>query len=371
MSTFLGLLLPLLGASVFFPASAFDHHQFEQAVLAVLERGDQTAPRELQLSGHFKATLQVLVRGDVSSPRISGDGNTVAWNQYFPDEQRTSVLRLREGRIERMSSPTYHAMWPDLSHDGKVMAWTATPRGSDWDIERWEQGKTRVVAGTVGLNEYSLRLSGDGSTIVYDRDQHGKFLIFDIFVVREPDAQPVPVATNPSLDEAFPWVSHDGSLLFWRELRRVDGKGVQEFYRLEHGKRVPTLVDGAVNYQPSIDRDARRLLFASNKVDQGGIYLMRDLDPASIEEVAEDEGTLQWYPVLSADGGTMAWSDKVENPEAGLNIWAARGGRSAPVLRHDGSLLAMPSLSADGRKLVFLDLTISHDHVLYLVEFQD
>lgn len=355
------------------------HGLNEQLARMIEQRSARPHSRgDLQLSDQFKARLRVIARGSVSSPRISGDGKTIVWNAFDPEIPATMMYRWVDtaegGSTERLTPTTHNAMWGDLSYDGKVIVWTAQPKGneSDWDIQRWENGITETVASSP-QNEYTLRLSNDGSTIVYDRDRNGKFVAWDIYAIRGKHGTPEPIAAAPNKDEEFPWVSGDGSKIFWREYHRGNnGKGVSDFYRFEGGKRLPTLVTEHSAFLPAMTPDCSKLVFAWSFFDhdQGGIYEMKNLNPKTVRPIADDEGSLQWYPALANDG-SMAWSDKKDIEGLGLNIWVSRRGITVPLTTAKDRLLTMPSFSADGRRLVFVDFLEKNDYAVYLVDFLD
>lgn len=329
----------------------------------------------VRLSGQFNARIRMITTGGSSSPRISGDGKTIVFNTYERDIPATVLYRWIDGpnggKIERLTPTTYNAMWGDLSYDGKVIAFTAQAKGpnADWDIQRWEGGKITTVASSP-MNEYFLRLSSDGKTVVYDRDSDGHFHGWDVYAVRGSN-KPEAIAADPGKDESFPWVSGDGSKIFWREFHKAGDKVASDFYRFENGKRIPTLVSDNYALLPAMTTHCSELLFTWSVLerDQGGIYGMKNLNQDTLRVIADDEGTMQSSPAISEEG-SRAWADMKDIPGS-LNIWVTRKGVTAPLTTATNRLLTNPSFSADGKRLVFVDYRQRGDQAVYLVEFLD
>ncbi len=143
------------------------------------------------------------------SPAVSRTGDLLAYVTRLSD---TNVWR---GAIARGSvndpQPVTHSMQldisPQLSPDGKWVAWRSTSSGTNevW-IARADGSEARQLTRMNGPNTGSAHWSPDGKWIVFDSrpDNNG-----DLFRIPAAGGTPVALTRAPS-NEVLPSYSHDG-----------------------------------------------------------------------------------------------------------------------------------------------------------------
>ena len=190
-----------------------------------------------------------LTQGIVGSPRISGDGSTVVWNQIVNDNEE--IMRYRDGKVDCLSHDPRPDMHADLSYDGSVVAWTRfssvdpQDKQGHWDIVMWKDGQETTLAST-RANEMDPVVSRDDVTVRAFREDVLAHLGNPLIDVRSPEEYVGDRTTAPAYPEEgtlraghipsaqnVPWakaVAEDGTFKPVAELDAIyrDGAGLND-----------------------------------------------------------------------------------------------------------------------------------------------
>jgi len=111
----------------------------------------------MNVNPRIQGRVTMLAEGIVGSPRVSGNGRVVVWDEFV--DSNMEIMRYENGRVERLTRDPRPDMLPDLSADGRVVAWTRfsaadthDPNGT-WDVYQWRDGVESPVATGDGQNE--------------------------------------------------------------------------------------------------------------------------------------------------------------------------------------------------------------------------
>lgn len=217
--------------------------------------------------------------------------------------------------------------------------------------------------------EFAISFSPDGRVAYFDRANADRSK-FAIVASRFADgawqeAEPLPFSTGEHRD-ADPFVTADGSRLYFSSNRPVDGRTDWNTWYVELGGAgwgSPILATGPVSAAEnevfvSVARDGT-IYYASNKTGEGDLYRSRKLgaEPAELLAISSELG--ESNPAISPDGTVLVFAAERPGGLGGPDLYASReeaGTWSAPkLLARASSPFAdfAPYISHDGRYLFF------------------
>ena len=303
----------------------------------------------MKINPELKGKLTRLAEGNVGGARVSGDGSTVVWDQWFGSDWE--VMRHKDGQTQRLSENPAQDTEVDLSHDGETIVWSRTvgedPFDPDFhnDVVLWRNGQESVIAGT-SADEFEPRVSGDGHTVVYVRDDtYGGTGSFDLYAWKE-GAREV-VTSGEGLDRR-PQVDEFGVRVYFN---RLSGGKSDLWLRDEAGvvKRL-TWHEGP-EHDPAISADGKVAAWSQQDNERDHALYVYNTVGGNPEALYSKPGEHAMEPALSGDGSTVAFTRRGQ-------------GETQVILAEDGRLLTVnldgaasqPHLSRDGKVLVFAAL---------------
>lgn len=315
--------------------------------------------------------LTKVAEGNLGSARISGDGSTVVWNEVV--DGQLEVMRWHDGRTECLSKDVRSDMHPDVSYDGRSVVWTRysneDPHGAgSWDVVMWKDGAVTQLSQDPRGNELSPRISRDGQVVVWDNDQTGHFGPCRIEKWKDGEIEQV-TEGNPGSSQEFPFLSGDGSRIFWREY----GAGNSDIWmRDQNGVTKPVVCTDSQQVTPQISPDGCKLLWTDDAMGDEDVYLT-DLDNGNHHVcVAGERKVDETWANMSADGRTVAWTnfDRTHQQASSVNVFLKKDDQVQQVTVEDGGLNSHPSLSDDGSRLLWQwqDSEDTHHSCLYVLE---
>jgi tricorn protease len=254
------------------------------------------------------------------------------------------------------SSPAFSE--PSLSPDGSEIAFVSG--GDIWTVPS-AGGEARLLVAHPATESRPL-YSADGTKMAFTSNRTGNGDVY-VLDLRSGDLRRM---TYDDSDEEIEAWSPDGKWLYFRSTGR-DISGMNDIYRVSVEGGTPTTVSAEryVNeYFAAPSPDGKSLAFTArgipssqwwrhghSHIDETQIWLLRG-DPSShaYESLTRD-GAKELWPMWSADGGTIWYmSDRNGNE----NLWKMRiGGEPAAVTSFTAGRVLWPSISRDGRTIVF------------------
>jgi tricorn protease len=200
---------------------------------------------------------------------------------------------------------------------------------------------------------------GDRIAFVSDRTGGG-----DIYVLSLKSGALTQVTADDGLERLDAW-SRDGRWLYFSSTGR-DVAGMNDLYRVRPEGGTPMLVSadrytGEFFAAPS--PDGKKVAFAArgnsaaqwwrkghSHLDESELWLLHDETPARYERLM-DRGAKQMWPMWSGDGGALFF---VSDRSGAQNVWRLPlGGAAAQVTRFTDGRVLWPTISYDGRTIVF------------------
>lgn len=314
------------------------------------------------LNPAVRGRLVTVAQGEVGSPRVSGDGRVVVWNELTG--KGLEIRRWQDGRVETLTDNEVPDMMPDVNGDGSVVVWTRETEPNNWDIVQLRDGKESVVSAGPG-NELYHAVSADGSTIVFDDDLDGRWS--DFRVRQWKDGEVTTVAEGGGAIHEFPVVDGDGGRVAWRR----SGEGGSDLWlRDEAGTVKPLLEQKGIEVTPSFSPDGRLLAWSNDSRGDEDVYLW-NLQGGNPQVVAGQQGVDEMWPDLSADGRVVAWTESDQRvAEPGMQIVLRDGDQVVPLTADPNGLNAHARLSEDGRVVVWMwqDRENTSDRKIYRFE---
>ncbi len=267
----------------------------------------------------------------------------------------TSVLQI----------PATEYQYPDISPDGKWLAFPGSDVKGNWDIYMMfiETGESRRLTSDSARdqgNAATARFSPDGSSITYGRMLAGKTTteICVVSVLTGSSRVVADSALSPTWNAAGDRIyfyrnnSRSGrapSQSGWREYWSVTPLGSDQ--KLEF---IDSLADGALNYFTfRIAPDGERILFTRPmKGDYNEIFI-RDMNTGKETQITDDKKIIDEAVLL--ENGMILYSS---NRSGNFNIWAIPedGGNAVQVTRGAGPDYGI-SYSHSANRLIFSQRT--------------
>ena len=276
-------------------------------------------------------------------PRVAPDGRRIAFVSSPQVVQLVSVS-LETGARQTLASFEGSEVWaPDVSPDGKTIAFAQKVPGSAWRMMvTGPAGKPRAVL--EGLRDVMwVRFLPDGTSLVFEerRPQGGRIGTVGV------DGTGLAWRTPEDEDARHPDVSRDGARL---ACVRNESTHPEIVVRdLRGGKPLATIPHATL---PRFSPDGRRLAFAGSRAYTGGVGVF-DLATRRSRWLSSSGS----WPTWSADGRTIAFADVgPQGDQVARAVDADRGGPSRPLVDYSWRGLHRPFVLAhDGRLLVTSD----------------
>lgn len=279
---------------------------------------------------------------DLNEPCVSADGRYVYYSEDVyagggfnynkdPNNQIFIIRRFdrEKGQIENITGGPGGAVRPQISHDGKVLAFVKRVR-------------TKTVL-------YLRRLSTGEEWPIFDKlskDQQEAWTIFGIYT-------------------GFAWTPDDKQIVIWAngKLNRIDVSGANISSEIPFTCSVKQRITDAVRFKQDINPET----FRANVIRQAVTspdgkfvvfnavgYLWKKQLPEGKPERLTTGIDFEFDPSFSADGKTLiytSWNDTAMG--AILKIGFPVAGKPVKITTEKGIYRA-PSLSTDGKQIVFI-----------------
>ena len=289
---------------------------------------------------------QLIGRGNVGRPRLSGDGSTVVFNQWSEKERQWEVMRHRDGQLQNLTQDHHHDLEPAIDYDGDTVVWTRftgefydDPDGS-WDVLRWRDGEITTVGGGP-WHETEPAVSGDGETVAWMKDDPKYRIGFDI--QKWTDGEVATIADGSPVDRR-PMLNHDGSRVFWERRHR----GRQEIMMKEGEEPNKQLTDSAMpEIEPSTCGPGQHFVWSEQNFGDHDLFHYNTAGHSK-KLVSGERWVQEQEADISADGETIVYMKR------------KKGQPSKMMLSENGTTIELPfenarfpDLSDDGRFLAW------------------
>lgn len=300
----------------------------------------------MRINPDLKGTLTRIAEGNVGGARVSGDGSTVVWDQWHGSDWE--VMRHKDGQTQRLSTNAAQDTGVDLSHDGETVVWERTVGDDPFhpkfhhDVLMWRGGRESVIAGT-GADEFEPRVSGDGHTVVYVRDDfYGRTGSYDLHAWKE--GAPEVVTSGEGLDRR-PLVDEQGSRVYFNRLMR----GKSDLWLRDEAGAVKRLTwrDGG-EYYAGISADGKVAAWSQKDNEKDHTLYVYDTVGHNPKVLYAKPGEDATDPVLSGDGSAVAFTRRGGGK---VEVCLAEEGRVTPLVLDAPTF--QPHMSRDGKTLVF------------------
>ncbi len=252
-----------------------------------------------------------------AEPALSPDGNEIAFvsgGDIWTVPAAGGEARLLVSHADNESRPLY-------SPNGKYLAFTSTRTGNgDIYLLTLETGELKRLTyddGAEVLNAWSR----DGKHVYFQATSRDISGMNDIFRVAITGGTPMPVTADRYANEFFGAPSPDGTTLAFS----ARGIAANQWWRK-----------------------------GRSHLDESEIWLSRDGGKKATGPVYErvtEGGAKELWPMWSADGKTLYY---VSDRNGAQNLWAhPLGGKPAMLTTFTNGRVLWPTISYDGRKLVF------------------
>jgi Tol biopolymer transport system component/C-terminal processing protease CtpA/Prc len=249
----------------------------------------------------------------LSEPAISPDGSEIAFvagGDIWTVPAGGGEARLLVAHPAMESRPLY-------APDGKSLAFVSTRTGNgDVYVLELASGALRRLTFDDGPDQLS-GWSPDGRFVYFSSSSQDISGMNDIFRVSVEGGTPMPVSADRYVNEFFAAPSPDGAVLAF------SAHGVASAQWWRKGR---------------------------SHLDEAQIWGRRDTTPPTYEPLTP-RGAKDLWPMWSGDGRTLYF---VSDRDGHENIWALpRGGPPRPLTRFTSGRVLWPSISRDGREIVF------------------
>ncbi len=268
-----------------------------------------------------------------------------------------ALSALAESKLLR--HPTYHNGRVAFSYLGDI--WVAGENGTG--AQRLTDHRARDIY---------PRFSPDGKWVAFSSNRFGNY---DVFVVASEGGAPKQLTFHSGADTVVGW-SPDGRRVIFSAARGVVFPGVGNLYGVPSEGGLEQLIPTDWGSWGSYSPDASKLAYTRHSTpwwrkhyrgsNANDLWLM-DASAKTFRKLVDDEykGNCSW-PLYGRNGEIFFVADRLPN-EKGIafggpevmksvnNIWKVsdRGGRPVQVTKHTSGNLFFPSISSDGRTIVY------------------
>jgi Tol biopolymer transport system component len=284
------------------------------------------------------------------------DGKRIAF-VVSPSTFQVLGIPLASGKSDTLGSFEGSEPWgPDLSRDGKLVAFSQKVAGRNWRLTLMPAtgGPAKTLLEDMP-DVFGVRFLPDGESLLFDTRRPNGGRIGTVRV----DGTGFNWRTPEGEDATYPDVSPDGKLLTYVRAR---GPDVEIVLRPLEGGDPRVVVPGAT--LPRFSPDGRRLAFARSRAMEGAVGVV-DLQGGEPRELTRSGTWPTWMP----DGQTIAYADG--SAEGDQTAWVVdkRGGPPRPLFgfRWDG--LHFPFvISLDGLQVITTN-SVGTKSTIWLAEF--
>lgn len=268
-------------------------------------------------------------------------------------------LDLRAAEIKLARHPDYH--------DGKI---AFSYLGDIWVVNEDGSAPRRITVHSA--RDIHPRFSPDGKWIAFSSARNGNY---DVFVIGAEGGTPRQLTFNSATDTVVGW-SRDSKRVIFSSARGLLFPGISNLYEVavEGGLEQPVPTDWG--YWGSYSPDGRRFAFnrhpmvwwrkhyrGSYSADLWVMDVQNRTSRKLLDETLPDDQKPNNFWPMYGNGEIYFVSDREVMGKAGSpevyksanNIWriSERGGKPTQVTRHKSGSLFWPSISSDGRTIVY------------------
>jgi Tol biopolymer transport system component/DNA-binding winged helix-turn-helix (wHTH) protein len=279
------------------------------------------------IPAHSTGEAKLLVPGGAHGPRFSPDGRWLAYStgpgQFSTDKNagafgHTYLIPSDGGESTRLLPDFVSVAWPIWSPDGRHLLVTAR-RTLNEDREWWIVAPDGLAPVKIsGLNlvtdsEFSVRPWNwiEGNRIVYSTARGGdSWNLWEVVIAPRTwivTTEPTRLTTAADVQGHASIVR--GTQLVFSSLTltvNVWGVPVHADSGQKAGSPRKVTATSALQWSPSASEDGRRLVFQSNRLATGGVWI-RDLETDREVLLVSSRGAIS--PVITADGSRVAYVD--------------------------------------------------------------
>lgn len=296
--------------------------------------------------------LTMLADGKTGQPRMSADGRVVVWTQRQEDGT-WGIMKHEDGATTCISEDGFTCTNPEVSDDGKTIAYAAHPFRSekkDFDVFMFREGKTTPIATGPG-NEYSVAISGDGSTIAWDDDIDGMWL--NTWRIGKWQDGVSTLLTDGSVLSEFPFIA-DTNQVFFRQRKYENSYIAGE--RPGDGLIEEMAVGPGDCIWGDVTDDGKVFTWTDNSGEYN--TLMRKENGQMTTEVAE-EGVDHTWSRINGDGSRMVWTSfdrRGEDPsKPKVGVMLRENNENKMIAWGDAEgMPVMPEVSDDGNTVSWM-----------------
>ncbi len=297
---------------------------------------------------------QVIARGTVDTPTLSGDGQVLAWRRMEPGISEIE-RQVRGEEPELLTDDRYADKAPRLNYDGSVCVWERYDKEGtkSWDIYRKGPGDEEPVAiGATPGPDWDVDVSDDGNRVVWGawspnyRDRRA--MVWD-------HEEGMQALTEPPTLSGLPQIADDGGRIFYLQL--APASSTNSIWMVEpDGYQKPVLFETDEN-----SKNNRRAFVTSESGDWLAWVEKEGAAPASLyrwnltdgrkDKIAE--AALITNIDISDDAETVVWTEG-GLPGSPAQIKVYHNGQVTQLTDDSEGHNSTPTLSDDGKTIVWL-----------------
>jgi len=334
------------------------------------------------IPAHSGGEARLLVSGGAHGPRFSPDGRWLAYSTgpgWFSTDKNsafssaTYLIPSTGGESTRLLPHFASVAWPVWSPDSRLLL-TARDRIND-NQEWWvvaPDGQTPVKIDGVNLvtgSRFAVRPWSwlEGNRIVYSAALGGdSWNLWEVVIAPDTSSvstEPKPLTTGADL-QAHASIVRGTQLVFSNLTQTVNvwAVPVHADSGRAAGPAQKVTATSALQWSPSASEDGRRLVFRSDRLGIGGLW-MRDLETDREDLLVSSRGAIG--PVITADGSRVAYVDAERH--WAIFVVPSSGGEPEKVCGDCGdSFVFVQDWSRDKTRILYLAGSPTEVFVLHL-----
>lgn len=298
-----------------------------------------------------RPSYQVIARGNVDNPTMSGDGQVYAWTQRSrPGISEIERMKLGE-EPELLTDDNEADKSPVLNRDGSVCAWERYSDDTGWDIVKKGPGdEDPVMVGQGDGPDWDAQISDNGNEIVWGAYSPN---YRERRAMHWEAGQGVRSMTEPPIASALPQISGDGERIFY--MRLAPAYTSNSIWMAQDNGEKEILYE-----KDPMSRNNRRSFAVSDDGTWISWVEKEGAAPAKLFRWNVQEGRPQEIREaaiigsvdISNDGQTLAWTESTGGGSSQLMLHDE--GETVQVTLDATGQNAMPTLSDDGNTLTWL-----------------